>query len=140
MNLKKFVRDSYREAVAFNKNIDDSLRTALKTNERVPQFIDNLVEEFRKIQKMRVEQGKKPFDQKYLKDAVYDMTDVFICTLKEEARKKHESDIAKAARKAKMDDVKDKEATLAGNPQGDYEGIHVLDREVEDASGKTNKV
>ncbi len=69
-----FVRKHYDAAVRLNKTANSELKNALRSNERVPVFIDNLAIELKKVQAYRVRTRKKPFKLEQMASLVYDMT------------------------------------------------------------------
>lgn len=124
MDLKTIVRQDYQEAVRLLPGIPDELRKGLKTNERVPLFIDNLTKEIASLPAHIRPQRLK------IKQIVYDLTNTFILNVKRQADEKHLSDIAKTAILEKEQARLDLEATVAGKSQGEWEemGIQAVDR------------
>lgn len=121
----------YQEAVTL-KQIDSDLKSALRTQERVPQFIINLSSEFQKVQDYRLKKGKPMVDENTLRETVYDFVDVFIAGLVKSKELEQESMLKKLVREREIQDQKDLEATAQGKKQGIFEEIEmefVNDRE-----------
>lgn len=110
----------YKEACKLNLSINSDLKQALKTNERVPIFIDNMAKQFSLIQKMRLKKGKPLLDDFKLKKLVYDLTDVFLISIQKETEKRIESDVQKKLKEQKLQAQKDLEETVNGNISGDF--------------------
>lgn len=114
------VRSAYNEAVRLHPTATSDLKTALKTNERVPIFIDKLAVELQKLANFRDKRGKPPISDKHIKDVVYDMVDVFIKSLEAEAKMKYESDLDKRAREAEASNKREIERASRGEMTGDF--------------------
>jgi hypothetical protein len=89
MTLRDQIISDYRERVALNPDIPSELRRSLNTHERVPVFVDNLLNEIRKFPK------NIKLDRMKLKSLVYSMTDVFILAVKTVAENRYKTDIEK---------------------------------------------
>lgn len=96
--LKKKVREYYHEAVVLHPKASSELKRTLKSNERVPAFIDNLVVQIERAQEQRLKNGKKVFSDKVIKELVYDFANIFIIGIEEQAKRNYESDLARIAR------------------------------------------
>lgn len=118
------IRQDYQEAVRLLPGIPEELRASLKTNERVPIFLDNLTNEISKLPAHIRPQRLK------IKQIVYEITNTFVLNVKRAADEKHLSDIAKNAKIAENQARLDLEATASGHSQGEYEdlGIQAVDR------------
>lgn len=116
------VKKTYVEAIAL-KQIPDDLRTALRSHERMPLMFVNLAKELEKAQNTLLRKGKKKADDKTIKTIIYDMIDIFIAGIEEEARKRYQSDLDKHAEEAKAQAVKDIKDTADGNVSGDFKDI-----------------
>lgn len=104
--LRDQIISDYQERVALKGDIPSELKRALKTHERVPLFIDNLVAQINRFPKNRVRGGKLvPYqlDRNKLKMLVYSMTDIFIQGVQNTAESRYRSDLAKEAAKNKVD-------------------------------------
>lgn len=90
MTLREMVVADYQERVALC-SVPEDLKRSLKAHERVPQFVDNLVNEINRFPtKIKVDRVK-------LKYLVHQMTDIFILAVKTTAENKFKSEIEKNA-------------------------------------------
>jgi hypothetical protein len=121
------VRKWYQESITLNQNIDSELKRALKVNERVPNFIDNLSVQFSKIQTMRAQKGKKPLKEKTLQTSTYEMIDWFIKGIKNDFDKRVESEAKKTARAKALQYQKDLEASADGKLTGEFTELEVIE-------------
>ena len=122
MQYFDLVKKTYQEAIAL-KQIPSDLKVALKSHERIPLMFKNLAAELDKVQAWRLIKKKKPISEKILKDVIYDMVDIFIAGVEMEAKKRYESDLAKAASEAEAQKAKDLDATASGKVSGEYQEI-----------------
>lgn len=116
------MRNTYQEAIAL-KQMPSDLRLALKSQERMPLFLENLAKELEIIQADRLKKNKKLYQEKTIKDTIYDFVDIFISTVESEAQNRMKSDVQKMIDKQKEDERKDLEKTASGQVSGDYEEI-----------------
>ncbi len=70
MDIKQVCRHAYQERIALRTDLPTEFVRSLKTNERVPQFIDNLAKQLYRL--------PKDIKLETIKMAVYDMTDLFL--------------------------------------------------------------
>lgn len=122
MHYLKLVRNTYQEAIAL-KQMPSDLRIALKSQERMPLFLENLAKELEIIQADRLKKNQKLYQEKTIKDTIYDFVDMFIHTVEAEAQNRMKSDMQKMIDKQKEDERKDLEKTAGGEVSGDYEEI-----------------
>ena len=123
MFYQEKVRQYYKECVALNNKISPELKRALGHHERVPVFVDNLALEIKALQEHNLKKNKEYIEEKFIKDLVYDMVDIFIIGLEEKAKEMQMSDIEKSAKKAKADAARDLENSSNGNISGEYEEL-----------------
>ncbi len=123
MFYTKKVREYYNEAIRLHPTAPDELKHSLRSNERVPSFIDNLALEIQKVQDMRLAQDKNPFPDKTIQSLVYDMTNIFIGNVEKLAQERMMSDLDKQAIKAKADYQKDLQASASGKLSGEFEEL-----------------
>lgn len=96
MDLRQMIIQDYQEKVAM-MDIPSDLKTALKSHERVPQFVDNLLKEINNFpRKLKVNRYK-------LKSLVYDMTELFIKGVETTSKVRQMSEIERNALKPKED-------------------------------------
>lgn len=88
MNLREFVIKEYQATVQNHPNLHPELKRALKTNERVPKFIDSLVGELSKP-------ALKNKSNNQIRDVVHDSTLFFLNLIKQKADEQMMSDIQK---------------------------------------------
>lgn len=124
MTVREMVLSDYRERVSLNPNIPGELRSALKTHERVPVFVDNLCKEIAKFDRLP---KKIKIDRMKLKKLVYDMTDMFCLAVKSEADNRYKSDIEKAI--MRRDSEERFKLDNEGNGIVEELGVEVKDRE-----------
>ena len=122
MHYLNLVRKTYQEAIAL-KQMPSDLRSALKSQERMPKFLENLAKELETVQAGRIKKGKTPYQEKTIKDTIYDFVDMFIITVETEANNRMKTDLQKMIDKQKEDERKDLEKTASGQVSGDYEEI-----------------
>lgn len=120
MYYKKFVRETYDEAIRLHPTINSELKIALKSNERVPAFIDYLADEIEIAQDAMIAKGAEKIKDETLKGLVYDLTNLFIQGLEKRANERMESDAMRLLRKAKEDYKKDLDESATGNLTGDF--------------------
>lgn len=124
----------FQECVALMQ-IDPELKRALRTNERVPLFVDNLVREVKACERVMFMKGKR-LDRKKIKDMVYSMTTIFCKGLEAKAQAAYASEMEKIrqqqleAERNKLD--KDGNADLT-------EEFGVLIKDAEEPSDKAKK-
>jgi len=91
MTLRDMVRADFAEFVKVDPAVPEDLRRALRTNERVPGFIDRLAQELQQVE----DNGIK-LDRLKIKMVVYELTATFVGLLKHRANEMEMSDIAKS--------------------------------------------
>ena len=92
--IRDLCRKAYQERIAA-LDINVEFKRALKTHERVPQFIDNLATEFLNI--------NHSVKRETIEKAVHDMTDFFVIGLQEKQKFQVMSDVAKMTIKKRED-------------------------------------
>lgn len=120
MSLKAYILADYQEAIALNTSIPAELRRSLKTNERVPIFLERLA-----AQLDQIERRKLNLSRMRIKSIVYDMTDFFVNNLKRKIDMDTKSKIANQSKSgvelaAQLDDQ--------GNGEVPELGIIIRDR------------
>lgn len=95
--LRNQIIADYQERVAFDMSIPSELKVSLKSHERVPMFVDNLVKQINLFPK------NHKMDRVKLKQLVYAMTDVFVLAVKRTAEDRYRSDMDKMIEKAKSE-------------------------------------
>lgn len=101
------IRQYYHEAVRLADAPSD-LKDALKSHERVPVFVDNLADQFRQIQEKRL----KPIEEKHIREIVYEMTDLFIASVKAQAEERYQTQAQKTLRDLKFSEQQNPELHL----------------------------
>lgn len=102
---------------------NSELKRALKAHERIPTFIENMCKEIDKVQTLAIKRRKKKYDDHTIKSLVYDMTNIFISGIEQEARKRYESDAQKFLNQQKEQEQKDLDASATGKLSGEYKEI-----------------
>lgn len=133
-NIKKWFVEAVRMEVTAPQDLRDALLRE-PPHARVEIFVDNMCAEFEKADKLL--QGKgRVVKLKTFQDTTYDMTKVFMQRMKADADQRHESDLAKAARKAEADKIKEFEDVLAGRASGEFLEAGVITNEKIDKEGE----
>lgn len=120
MHYKKLVIESYQEAVRLHPTANSELKAALKAHERVPLFVENMCKELDKVQAKAIAKRGRPYNEKHIKELVYDMTNLFINGVEEVARKRYESEAKKYLEQKQAQERADLEASASGKLQGEY--------------------
>lgn len=127
MDYHHKTKEWFLEAVRLNPRANQNLKDKIvhSGHPRLQTFLDNLDREIKQAQAMLLRKGKtvKP---ETIKGFVYDLTDTFLNNLEMQARQMYESDNARLAREAKLQEHKDMESTIAGKPSGIFEEAGVL--------------
>ena len=85
--LRDIIIRHYREAVALS-TVPDELKRSLKTNERIPSFIDNLHRELAAVPNLSAES---------IQTTVYDLTMLTLDMIEKQARENYLTEAAKSA-------------------------------------------
>jgi hypothetical protein len=123
MNLRELVIHEYQSTVRNHPNIPRELKDALKVNERLPAFMDNLCRELS-------HPAFKNHSNNQLREVISETTNFFISLVKKKAEEQMMSEIAKMTIKQ---EIKDKEIINRAVDTGiiDEETIHVLKKQAE---------
>ena len=107
----------YRETVA-RAEIPNELKRALKSHERVPRFIDNLVRELKGV--------SFPLSPQTIKMTVRDLTHMFIAAVKVTSEQRLMSDMEKLVLKKRDDEKREFEAAAdALLAEGEEHGVEI---------------
>lgn len=123
MNYHKLIKESYIEAIALDQTIPLDLRSALRSHERMPLFLDNLAKQLAGAQANRIKSNKDALHEAQIKSIVYDFTKIFIDGVKREAENRYKSDVKKQLEMAQAQMLKDLDATASGKISGEYQEI-----------------
>lgn len=99
-DIRKLCREQYAARVAMRQDIPIELKRALKTNERVPKFVDNLAQQLNNP-KIRADIKRETIIM-----AIHDLTDVFIANVKRLAEEKHLSVLERQRRIQEQENLK----------------------------------
>jgi len=127
--IKPTIIRVFRDRIKNKEGLHSELRRSLLSHHRVNSFVDNLAEQFYKVDKLRERQGKSLVRLKTIEDTVKDLADVFISSVEMEVTKREESEIAKLARQKSMDDLNEMDRASDGKTEGtvfEDMGIKVL--------------
>lgn len=130
MDLRQMIICDYQERVAMKSGIDSELRRALKTHERVPVFLDNLVKQIQDIPRARKTKGligTWTMDRMKLKNLVYEMTDFFIKNVETLHDERSKSEIARQMIKDKSSNEFDGLLDNQGNGEVKDLGVTVVE-------------
>ncbi len=124
LTLKTRVRTWFDEAVRLNVDCPADLRDRLlnvnrEKHARLDLFLERLCLEFVEADKLCMQRGLR-LKEKTMQTTVYDMTDFFIKLLVKEAKGMYDSDLAKAAERAKADAIAQAEDFLNGGKDNVY--------------------
>lgn len=120
----------FEEAVRLNTDCPEELKRKLLAFDHplIVRFFGKMNEQFVEAERL-CRLRRLPLKIETLKLAMYDMTGMFILGLKGRAKLMYESDLAKAARVAEADKIKEFESVLAGNPIGEFAEAGVISDE-----------
>lgn len=131
--LKEQIKKWFEESVRLNFKIDPELKRILLSNPpNLDKFITNLCREFENADRVCRSRGLV-LKQKTIQDTVYDMTEVFITVMENEAKRRYETDLAKLAREKEAAQIKEFEDVLSGNATGEFAEAGVITNEKIDA-------
>jgi hypothetical protein len=124
LTLKTRVRTWFDEAVRLNVDCPADLRDRLlnvnrEKHARLDLFLERLCLEFVEADKLCMQRGLR-LKEKTMQTTAYDMTDFFIKLLIKEAKGMYDSDLAKAAERAKADAIAQAEDFLNGGKDNVY--------------------
>lgn len=114
MYYSKFVRDAYHEAVRLHPTAKEELKHSLKSNERVPQFVDQVALEIQQVQDVMLAKGADKIKDETIKGLVYDLTNMFIMGVEKRATDMQMSDAQKMLIRQQQSYQKDLE-TMGGD-------------------------
>lgn len=120
--MKTKIKEYFTEAIRMNMTLDSEFKSAILRHDRTNTYLENMSGELAKAQQRLIRKGKI-LRLETMKNIVYDMSDVFVSSIKIEAQQRHESVLAKLARQEEAQKKADMDATIAGKPQGDYEEL-----------------
>ena len=123
MFYQKFIRDTYNEAVRLHPSINSELKLALKSNERVPTFVDALAKEVEHVQDVMLASGKEKIKDETIKHLVYDLTNLFITGIENQYTIRQETDAARLLRQQAASYQRDLDSSAEGNLKGDFADI-----------------
>ena len=107
MFYRTFVRNAYHEAILLHPTASSELKRSLKSNDRVPKFVDDVAIEVENVQKAFDLKGLEKLDDHAIKGLVYDLTNLFIQGVEKRAEEMHMSDAQKMLIKQRSDYQKD---------------------------------
>ena len=129
MTLLEYIRADYKEYITLHCD-NSELKSALRTHERVPVFLDGLHLELAK---------HKNLNRDTIKFATYEMTKLFLEMIRKKAQEKLMSDLEKAEAKKKLDEAKAFEEQTQKMSEldqividADKEGVYAYDGEKEE--------
>jgi len=117
--MKDVIKKYFKEAIQLNMTIDSEFKAALLRHDRTNKYFDNMSYELSLAQQRLLSKGKI-LKIHTIKGVVYDMTDVFIQSVKMESEQRSESILNRLAKEAKAQKITDMESTVKGKPAGDY--------------------
>lgn len=100
-SIKEMVLEDFREAVRLAK-CSEELKRSMKTQERVPLFINNLTAQIKHAERVLFRRGKR-LDRLKIKMLVQSMTSIFLNNIECKAHEMQMSDAAKTVIKEKQD-------------------------------------
>ncbi len=118
MFYARIVREAYNECVKLHPTASSELKHSLRSNERVPTFIDEVANEIEQVQKVFTARGQPLIEEPAIKGLVYDLTNMFILGIEKRAEAMHMSDAQKMLLKQQADYQRDLE-----NMTGDFADI-----------------
>ena len=118
MDFRRIVIEDYQEFVQMDLTIPSELRHALRAHERVPVFVERMVEQLNKLPKNR------KYDRAKIKMLVHEMTNQFIFLVKTKAEQAAQSELESLRQKAEQQRLEDLEKTSEGTPSGIYGDLY----------------
>lgn len=128
--LRLQIKKWFYEAVALDVKYPQSMKETLKTSghKNLETFFDNMVIQIEEAEKKCITQGT-PLKVDTMREAMYAMTDVFMQGMEGESIQRYEADIAKSLRDKEADKIKEFEAVLSGNAEGEFAEAGVITNE-----------
>jgi hypothetical protein len=126
------IKKWFEEATRLAPFEDELKRAVLRDNSRVQFFISGLTQQLEQAESINVKRGKFIKEKTY-QEFVYSMTTLFLTGIKREAERRYESDLAKLARKAEADKIKEFDQVIAGKAEGEFADAGVITNDKIDA-------
>jgi hypothetical protein len=127
--LRLQVKAWFIEAVKLDMEAPRELKESiLRGHERLEGFYDNLTAQIIKAEKVLKVRGKT-IKKQTLQDFVYDMAKYFMKGLEGEAKRRYETDLQKFYREQEEKKIKEFDAVLDGNPEGEFAEAGVITNE-----------
>lgn len=131
--LRSKLKQWFKEAVLLEpeapQEMKDYLLRAINNKDpKLDRFLDKMCEQIQQAERLCLKKGVF-LKEKTLQDFTYDMAKYFMKGLHGEAVRRHESDLAKAAREAEAQRIKEFESVLAGKPEGEFAEAGVISNE-----------
>lgn len=129
MTIQEMVRADFKEFIDMDPTIPRELKQALKHNERVPLFFDNLSHEIRKAETVLILRGQK-LDRMKIKMMVQSLAAYFVMNVKALAEQQMMSDAEKTRIKEQAEGTElEKKFDNEGNADLTEEfGLRIVDR------------
>ena len=131
--LRPKIKKWFEEAIRLNMEAPEELkRMLLRGHPKVEGFLDHITGQVIQADKLCLARGLV-LKEKTIQDTVYDMTKYFMAGIELEAKKRYESDLARSAREAEAQKIKEFDAVLAGQAEGEFAEAGVISNDKVDA-------
>lgn len=148
MHWPSYVEKTFYRFCESQDNCPPALMASLKSSPRTKMFLINLSEQISKAERLVHKRRGRPLKLLTIQTTIEDMSKLLLRGIKKEADTRAMSDAEKNRIRAGEDYLKDLEATVSGNPQGEFAELEVTEVEPEKEDynksaadrGKTNNI
>lgn len=128
--LRLQIKKWFFEAVALDTVYPQSLKDTLKNSghANLEGFFDRMVIQIEGAEKKCLLQGT-PIKLDTMREAVYSMAPIFMQGMSGESIQRFEADVQKSLRDKEADKIKEFEAVLSGNAEGEFAEAGVISNE-----------
>lgn len=124
--MRIFVAKEYHKFIRDHKTINSELKRSLAKHPKSDEFINNITNQFKHVQFLRLKKGKKKIGDKTLAEAIHDFAELLITAIEKKANEAMESEVAKYQRIHAGDDLKDMQSTLEGKSVAAFEDMGLV--------------
>lgn len=131
MHWPSYVETTFYKFCESQNNCPPNLMAALKSSPRTKMFLKNLGEEISKAERLVHRRRGYPLKLITIQNTIWDMSKLLLRGIEKEANNNVISAAEKSRIRAKEDYLKDLEATVDGNPQGEFAELEITEVEPE---------
>lgn len=139
MHWPSYVEKTFYNFCESADNCPPELIKSLKNSPRTKVFLHNLSEEISKAERLVTVRRGRPLKLSTIQATIWDMSRLLLRGIEREATKRIQSEAEKKREQKEADYLKDLEATVDGNPQGEFEELEVTEIEPEEDQTKSAK-